>query len=65
MSQKNLAEVTDFPPIFGQFWSKLAEMKILLFKWHMAIKTYFINLFLFIIEKFDFPVKVPPEKEVL
>ena len=31
----------------------------------MALKTYIINLFLFIIEKFDFPVKRPPEKEVL
>ena len=40
---RKLAENRKFRPIF--FGSKLAEMKILLFKWHMAIKTYFINLF--------------------
>ena len=37
---------SDFPPIFGHiFGSKFAEMKILLCKWHMAIKTYFIISF--------------------
>ena len=44
--------------------SKAAEMKILLCKWHMAIKRYFI-IFFFIIEKFDFLVEMPPEREVL
>ena len=28
-------------------------------------KNLYNNLFFFIIEKFDFPVKMPPEKEVL
>ena len=45
------------------FCSKLAEMKFLLCKWHMAIRTYFM-IFLSIIEKLDFPVKICPEKEV-
>ena len=47
------------------FASKSAEMKILLCKWHMAIKSYFIKNFLFIIEKLDFLLKMPPEREVL
>ena len=55
---RKLAENLKFwPNLFG---SKLAEMKILLCKWHMAIKTYFNFFFSFLIEKFDFPVKMPP-----
>ena len=40
---KKLAENRKFwPNVFG---SELAEMKILLCNWHMAIKTYIINFF--------------------
>ena len=38
-----MAKISDFPP--NLFGSELAEMKILLCNWHMAIKTYYINSF--------------------
>ena len=44
------------------FASKSAEMKILLCKWHIGKKIFYK---FFIIEKFDFLVEMPPEREVL
>ena len=64
LEAKKISRNFRFPIFF--LGSKLAKMKTLLCKWHIAIKTYLINLFdLRIIEKFDFTVKMPWEKEIL
>jgi len=60
---KQIDQNRKFRPNF--FGSKLAEMKTLLCKWRMAIKTYTIYFYSLIIEKFEFQVKMPPEKEAL
>ena len=54
-----------WPLLANVFWLRIGWNKNFIMELAYGDKNLFCKFFLFIIEKFDFPVKMPPEKKVL